>query len=149
MIRTATLADLDSLVLLENSSFETDRLTRLNFRYLLTKANATLLVDDEEGYIRAYAVILYNSATSTARLYSIAVGAEYRGQRIGQQLLKAVEENAIGNGRLSLRLEVRRDNQSAIKLYQNAGYREIAIIEDYYEDHREAIRFEKKLAPEK
>lgn len=149
MIRAATLTDLDSLIQLENHSFESDQLSRRNFRYLLTKANATTLVDADNQHIRGCAIILYNSATSIARLYSIVVGAEYRGQGIGQHLLKAAEEDAVRNKRLSLRLEVRRDNHQAIQMYIKNGYKEIGILNDYYEDHMEAIRFEKRLASKK
>jgi len=37
------------LVGIENRCFDTDRITRRNFRYLLTKANAVTLVYEEAG----------------------------------------------------------------------------------------------------
>jgi hypothetical protein len=41
MIRPATLADLDTLLALEQACFDSDRLSR--FRYMLTKAHARTL----------------------------------------------------------------------------------------------------------
>jgi len=147
MIREATTDDLDALVYLENSSFETDKISRRNFRYLLNRANASTFVDEDSGKIRAYSIILYNSATSHARLYSIVVGSEYRGLGIGQALLAASEKDAILNECISMRLEVRRDNSTAIHLYEKNGYKQIGILDDYYEDHMGAIHFEKEIVP--
>ncbi|MBN2600767.1 MAG: GNAT family N-acetyltransferase/peptidase C39 family protein [Candidatus Marinimicrobia bacterium] len=147
MIREATADDLESLVYLENSSFETDKISRRSFRYLLSRANATTFVDEENGKVRAYSIILYNSATSHARLYSLVVGSEYRGLGIGQALLLASEQNAVQNECISMRLEVRRDNATAIRLYQKNGYKQIGILDDYYEDHMGAIHYEKEIVP--
>ncbi len=64
MIRSATLNDLSELGRIENLSFETDRFSRRSFRYLLTKANAKTLVDEQEGQIRGYVMLLFNVGTS-------------------------------------------------------------------------------------
>ena len=91
MILRARKRDLDALVDLENRSFSTDRLSRRNLKYLLTKANATTLVDRENGAVRGYALVLYNAGTSLARLYSLVVGSEHRGLGLGGALLGAAE----------------------------------------------------------
>ena len=49
MIRHATLRDLDGLVELERRSFDADLISRRSFRHLLTRANASLVVADEDG----------------------------------------------------------------------------------------------------
>ena len=48
---------------------------------------------------------------------------------------------------ITLRLEVRRNNTTAIRLYEKLGYKQIGLLPDYYEDHMEALRYEKLLAP--
>ncbi len=45
------------------------------------------------------------------------------------------------------RLEVRGDNQAAIRLYQTMGYRQFGRYPDYYEDHSDALRFHKRIIP--
>ncbi|MFP3874986.1 MAG: GNAT family N-acetyltransferase/peptidase C39 family protein [Thiohalophilus sp.] len=147
MIRPATLADLDELVRIENVSFVTDRFSRRNFRYLLTKANACSLVDEEHGRLRGYAMLLFNTGTSLARLYSYAVDPAWRGQGVGQALVSAAESEAVAHDCIALRLEVRRDNTASIRLFEKNGYRPIGTVEDYYEDHMAALRYEKSLAP--
>lgn len=147
MIRPATLQDLDALVQIENRSFVTDRITRRNFRYLLTKANAATLVEVEGGMVRGYAMLLFHTGTSLARLYSYAVDPDHRGRGIGRELVRASEALALERDCISLRLEVRRDNGPSLKLFRSQGYRYLEEVPDYYEDHADALRFEKLLAP--
>lgn len=147
MIRTATVDDLDALVSLENSNFETDRISRRAFRYLLTKANAATLVDQEDGVLCGYALLLFNTGTSLARLYSFAVNQAYRGRGIGLALVQACEQLALEHDCVSLRLEVRKDNAASRSLFENHGYRYLEMVPDYYEDHADAWRYEKMLLP--
>lgn len=146
MIRQATLQDLDSLVEIENASFDVDRLSRRSFRYLLTKANAATLVYEDKGVVLGYVTILFHDGTSLARVYSFA--SRLQGKGVGSALLKAVEMVALERDCISLRLEVRMDNESAIKLYEKLGYKRFGIKPDYYEDHMQALRYEKRLAPQ-
>jgi hypothetical protein len=46
-----------------------------------------------------------------------------------------------------MRLEIRRDNEASISLFRKMGYRQIGVQPGYYEDHMDALRFEKLLAP--
>lgn len=147
MIRPATLADIDSLVEIENRSFETDRLSRRNFKYLLTKAKSAILVDQEDTKVCGYALLLFSAGTSLVRLYSFAIDPECRRRGIGTQLLAACEDVARENDGIMLRLEVRKDNDPAISLFTKRGYKQFGIFEDYYEDSMEALRLEKSLAP--
>ena len=148
MLQTASLAHLDALTALENRCFVTDRLTRRNFRYMLTKAQADLIVEEEQGKLRGYVLILFSRGTSTARLYSIAVDPAERGKKIGDALVKAAERSAIEHDCVSLRLEIRRDNRASLSLFEHNGYKPFKVVPDYYEDHMDALRFEKHLAPE-
>lgn len=147
MIRTATLDDLDALAGLEKRNFETDRLSRRNFRYLLTKANAVTLIVEENGAAQGYAMVLFNTGTSLARLYTYAVDRPFRGRGIGLALVRACEDLALERDCVSMRLEVRKDNAASRGLFEKHGYRYLEIVPDYYEDHEDAWRYEKILAP--
>jgi ribosomal protein S18 acetylase RimI-like enzyme len=147
MIRTATLADLESLIALEKRAFELDRFSRRTFRYLLSKANAVTLIDEEAGKATGYAMLLFNTGTSLTRLYSLAVDPEWQGQGIGRALMQATEEHAIAHGCVAMRLEVRADGTRARALYESQGYRQLGSVADYYEDGMQAIRYEKRLMP--
>lgn len=160
-IRRATVSDIPALLEVENRSFESDRLTRRNFNYLLKRGNAVCLVETHavasaagtagEGppqprRIAGYVLLLFNAGTSLARLYSFAVDPDFRRQGVAQRLLAEAEREAKEHECVYLRLEVRRDNEPAIELYRRAGYREFGIYRDYYADHMEALRLEKRLA---
>ncbi len=147
MIRPARLDDLDALVRIENTTFETDRISRRNFRYLLTKANAATLVDERQDEVRGYAMVLFNTGTSLARLYSYAVDPAWQRRGIGGALVGNCEQMALERECIALRLEVRRDNPASLRLFEKLGYRYLEVVPDYYEDHASALRFEKILAP--
>ena len=150
-LRPADLSDLSALLALEQGSFSGDRISRRQFRYLLTRGHAVTLVacsgEDTTALILGYVMVLFSRGTSLARLYSIAVSAQARGQGVGRALVQAAEQAAIDQGCADLRLEVRRDNTASLALFQGLGYREFGTIEDYYEDHMGAIRLQKSLAP--
>lgn len=147
MIRRATLEDLDALLEIENSSFDSDRISRRSFRHLLSKGHSATIVDDEGGVLRGYAMVLFHAGLSLARLYSIAVSPNFQGQGIGHCLVDAAEQAARDNDCVYMRLEVRRDNTPSIEMFRKHGYRQFGTYDDYYEDHMEALRFEKMLVP--
>jgi len=147
MIRAATVQDIDALVDLENRCFTTDRLSRRSFRHLLTKGHAATLVDEGEGRVAGYVMVLFHAGTSLARLYSIAVDPQRRGGGVGRRLVAAAEAAALEQECVYMRLEVRRDNEPSLALFRSLGYRQFGRYTDYYEDHMEALRFEKSLAP--
>lgn len=148
-IREAGVQDVDALVALEQSAFQGDRISRRQFRYLLTRGHArTLVAPDPVGRgLLGYVMLLFSRGTSLARLYSIAVSEAARGMGLGRELVRAAEEVARRNGCADLRLEVRRDNPASLALFRGMGFREFGTIEDYYEDHMGALRLQKSLAP--
>jgi len=148
MIRDATLDDLDALVQIENRCFDGDRLSRRNFRYLLTKGNAETVVEVDGGVMRGYAMLLFNTGTSLARMYSLAVDPDQQRKGVASALLQAAEERARRHDAVTLRLEIRKDNHASIGLFRRHGYREFGLYTDYYEDHMDAVRFEKSLVQE-
>jgi ribosomal protein S18 acetylase RimI-like enzyme len=148
MIRQATIHDLEALVELENASFSGDRVSRRSFRHMLTKGHASTLVDDDAGRIRGYVLLLFSKITALARLYSIAVSPAARGHGVGRALVAAAEEESLANDCIAVRLEIRRDNDASLSLFRACGYDEFGVVEDYYDDHTDAIRFEKHLTPQ-
>ncbi len=92
-------------------------------------------------------LLLFSRATSVARLYSIAVAAQARSRGVGRALVAAAEQAAWAQDRAYVRLEIRRDNLASQALFEGVGYRRFGILSDYYEDHMEALRYEKTLSP--
>ena len=145
-MRLATLADLEALLALE-AYFPGDRISRQGFRHLLSKGHAEVWLLEREGRVWGDAVVLYRRGFDSARLYSLVVHSDARGEGLGGRLLSRVEEAALHKGCVSLRLEVREDN-AARGLYERRGYHMVGRTADYYEDASAAIRMRRALVPE-
>jgi ribosomal protein S18 acetylase RimI-like enzyme len=61
-----------------------------------------------------------------AWLYDIAVEPELRGRGLGRALLRLVEDEVRAEGVSRIELNVFGDNSPARRLYESAGYTEIA-----------------------
>jgi len=144
-IRPALLTDLDQLVALEKTCFDTDQLSRRSFKHWISTEHRALLVAEQEKIISGYVLIIYHPGTRLARVYSLAVAPTQRGTGVAKLLMSAGEQAANDAGRLYLRLEVSVDNISAIKLYETLGYQKFGIYRDYYEDHKDALRYQKRI----
>lgn len=144
-MRPARRADVAALVALEDASFDHDRLSRRSFLWMLTKAKAVLLVAEDADGLAGYGLILLHAGGALARVYSVVVAERRRGSGLGRRLMVALEEAARDRGAAHLRLEVRPDNQAAITLYESLGYHRFAVVHDYYEDHADAHRYEKRI----
>jgi ribosomal protein S18 acetylase RimI-like enzyme/predicted double-glycine peptidase len=143
--RFAVAEDIDALQLLENQCFEQDRLSRRNFLWMIQRAHGKLLIAEDRTGLAGYSLVLFHRGTSLARLYSLAIESRARGMGLGLALLQQSEQLAIDHECAHLRLEVRPDNSAAIRLYERAGYRLFAEVDDYYEDHARALRYEKRV----
>ncbi len=143
-IRRAAFRDLTALLALE-ASFPGDRLSRRGFRHLLRRANGDVWVAVDRDGLLGNAVVLYRRNAKSARLYSLVVAAAARGRGIARALLETAELAAAARRAQRLYLEVRCDNDAAIRLYQKLGYRLLGRLPRFYEDGQDALRFERRL----
>ena len=146
LMRPATLDDLSALAELEGRCFEATRLGRQQFRWMMVEANASLTVAEGDGRILGYALVLFRQDSTLARLHSIATDPRARGNGIGQRLLEAAEASAQDHRCAYLRLEVCPDDRQAVALFERNGYSNLGLLPDFFPDHREALRMEKRVA---
>lgn len=144
-IRRATRADVDALLALEEATFDSDRISRAQWRRHIESSSAAVFVGGTPVRVDAAAVVFYRRNARTARLYSLAVGSHARGTGLGGALLASAETDARTRGCTSMRLEVRSDNPAAIALYERRGYRRIARLPGFYEDDADGWRYVKVL----
>lgn len=145
-IRRACDGDADRLYGIEKASFRSDLLSPRSLHRLIASPSAAVMVAEVGASIAGYCVVLFRENSLSARLYSIAVEPAHAGLGIGRTLLAAAEREALARARASLRLEVRTDNERAIALYRQSGFREIGKRPDYYQDGATALRMEKPLS---
>lgn len=90
------------------------------------------------------AFINYDIIYERIELVDIYVLEEYRNQKIATKLIEKMLEDATNNNVKSISLEVRKDNEKAIKLYNKFDFKEVAIRKNYY--HMiDGILMEKKV----
>lgn len=144
-LRPVVATDLEALVTLEEAAFSTDRLSRRSFRHWITHTDRAFLVATVDGTVAGYILVIYHAGTRLARLYSIATDPRFRSRGIARRLIEAGEQAASDSERFIMRLEVGAENRRAIALYESLGYTGFGIYHDYYEDHTDAIRMQKRI----
>lgn len=144
-VHRARPADLEALVALEDRSFDSDRMSRAQYRRHLDSESALVLAATTEDELLGSAVLFFRRNSAVARLYSLTTRPESRGQGVGSALIEAAHRAARRRGCLALRLEVRVDNVSAISLYEKLGYRRLAPLKGYYQDGVDGWRYELRL----
>lgn len=146
-----------ALTALEERCFATDRLSRRSFQRMVQRDTALLLLAEDAQFVAneskavnsllGYCLVLFHRGTSLSRLYSIAVAPEARGRHVAERLLAEAEREAAQRARIFMRLEVHVHNTNAIRLYEKLGYKPFGVYHDYYEDHGDALRLQKRILP--
>ena len=144
-LRAARPADLPELVALEAACFSYDRISAEAFRHLLSRAHAINLVAEQGAHLLGYGTLLLRRGSRRARLYSLAVAQQARGQGLGRRLLAGLERGAKDRGCNELRMEAKTDNRAALALYQAQGWSVFGRYENYYQDGSPALRLCKTL----
>lgn len=144
-VRPVAPEDIERLLEIEETCFSSDRLSRRSFQRWIKGDSSILLVLEEAAQVWGYGLVLLHKGTRLARLYSIALDPAMRGRGHASALMLALEAAAVEEDRLFMRLEVAKQNVSAIQLYQRLGYRVFGEFSDYYEDHSDALRMQKRI----
>ncbi|HLA74344.1 MAG TPA: N-acetyltransferase [Gammaproteobacteria bacterium] len=144
-MRPALLSDINALAALE-LNFPSDRLSARSFRHLLTRGHAEVLVSQQGADITGNIVVLYRRNCTHARLYSLVVHPQHQQRGIARTLLNAAEQAAGNKNCTTIGLEVRPDNEAALRLYQKMGYSVTVRIPAFYEDGAPALRLRKNIA---
>jgi len=76
--------------------------------------------------------IIYWLIQDEMQVNNIAVRADFRGQGIGEAVMRLVLDNAALAGVRSVSLEVRVSNMPARSLYRKLGFEPIGLRKEYY-----------------
>jgi ribosomal-protein-alanine N-acetyltransferase len=139
MMRIATSSDIDSIVEIENLSFEVPWESRIFQSYADYPG---FIVLESDGVILGYAVLVV--IKRAAHLASIATHPEYRRMGVATALLEGCALLAKENSYSFIRLEVREKNKDAQEFYLSNGFEVTGNIPRYYLDDN-AIVMERKV----
>ncbi|WP_426358939.1 peptidase C39 family protein [Pseudocolwellia sp. HL-MZ19] len=143
--RKAQLSDINDLLVIESTCFTSDKISKRSFIRWINSDNGIFIVAHRNQEVVGYGLVYCHKGRRLVRLYSMAVLPAARKQGIAEHLLQQLEQAAAAQGRLFMRLEVNKNNHNAIRLYEAAGYRIFGEYSDYYEDHSDALRMQKKV----
>ena len=88
----------------------------------------TALADEDvAGYCGIYL------AADEGEITNVAVAPPFRRHKVAQELLEKTMAKAYEKGARKIFLEVRSQNEPAIRLYQKAGFYQIGVRKNYYQ----------------
>lgn len=126
--------DVDAVATLEASLFPDDPWSAESFWSELAGVPATrhyLVAEDGFGALLGYAGLLVGPGEGDVQ--TIAVAPSAQGQGLGARLLDALLDEARGRGLSAVLLEVREDNDAAIRLYRSRRFEQLARRRGYYQ----------------
>lgn len=136
--RVATLDDIPTLQKFEQQLIEYERPFDVNLKdectyydlnYLITSNAAELIVayNDKEiigsGYAKIVSAQPYHKNPEYVYMGFMFVKPEYRGQGVIQKIIELLKKWSISKNHFEVRLEVYNGNNSAIKAYENNGFK--------------------------
>ena len=126
--RTMQIDDLDAIMIIEPQIYP-HPWTRGNFSDSISSGySAWVLLLDEK--IIGYALLMM--VLDEAHLLNLSIATAYQKQGLGRYLLEHMLQIAKNHQAANMFLEVRPSNISAIALYENIGFNEMAIRRNYY-----------------
>jgi [ribosomal protein S18]-alanine N-acetyltransferase len=128
--------DIPAVLHIETLSFQSTWPANAFANELRDNKLAHYFVGRVDGRIVAYGgiwVILEDSHVTT-----IAVHPEMRGQRLGEEMLVHLLDEAIERGASWITLEVRETNDVAQRLYRKYGFTVVSTRRGYYSDNNES-----------
>lgn len=126
--RYMTMADLNNIMEIEPHIYS-HPWTRGNFVDSLNSGYSAWVLESD-GEIVGYALMMM--VLDEAHLLNISVAKAYQKRGLGRLLLEHMIRIAREKKAANMFLEVRQSNVSAISLYENIGFNEMAIRRGYY-----------------
>ena len=134
VIEEMKVDDIDGVFEVEKNCFE-DYWSKDSFKKELSNNLAKYLVAKVDGKVAGYVGIWF--VVDEGHITNVAVHEDYRGQKIGDQLIKELVQVCTDNKIVSMTLEVRTSNTVAQNLYRKYGFKMAGIRKEYYSNNKE------------
>ncbi len=133
-IETATIKQLDELFKIEEDCFDQEAFTKQQIAYLLSDFNTIALIakstNDIAGFVIAQIEVEEN--TEYGHIVTINVAPSFRRKGVATKLLQEIVSFLKQRSITQIRLEVREDNNPALKLYNKLDYKIQGKLDRYY-----------------
>ena len=123
--------DIEPVVALEHDLFEDAWAPEAFWDELAQGDSRTYVVAEEDGTVVGYAGLA--EMPDEAYVQTLGVARTHQRQGLGATLLTALLDDAKRRGAPRVGLEVRIDNEPAIRLYERYGFEAIAVRKRYYQ----------------
>jgi ribosomal-protein-alanine N-acetyltransferase len=145
-IRPMTTADLSAVLEIEKALFPIDAWTDALFLAELAEVSISrdVSVAILDSQLVGYASFRYVGKQGDVN--TVAVASDQQGKGIGSALMDWLESQAVLRNVREIFLEVRSDNEAAIKMYAARGYERIDIRRNYYGNTIDANIMRKRVA---
>lgn len=130
-LRPMQMTDLDAVMAIEPTIY-THPWTRGNFSDSINSGYSAWVLESNQIII-GYALLMM--VLDEAHLLNLSVAKDQQKQGLGRYLLEHMLQIAKNHKAANMFLEVRPSNISAIALYENMGFCEMALRRGYYPAH--------------
>lgn len=134
IIEAMTVHDIDEVVAIENASFPMPW-PASTFIKDIESTRSVCYVARIEGKLVGYAVGWL--VPNELHVGNLAIDLPFRRRGIGSRLLSVLLDLASAKGIGRTTLEVRASNAKAISLYRKFGFKEVALVPNYYRSENE------------
>lgn len=124
----------EEILIIENAS-QSSPWSRQSFLNEIGRENGSFLVAEDKGRVLGFAGMW--QVVDEAHIITVAVDPNRRRSGIGRKLIIELLLRARADGASCSTLEVRANNEVAIKLYESLGFKSVGIRKRYYPDNRE------------
>ena len=131
MIRRMRWWDIEPVVALEHALFDDAWSTEMFWDELAQGDTRTYVVAEDDDEVVGYAGLA--AMPDEAYVQTIGVAASHQRRGLGTTLLTTLMDDAKRRGIPRMGLEVRIDNEPAIRLYERYGFEAIAVRKRYYQ----------------
>ncbi|MDO4519450.1 MAG: ribosomal protein S18-alanine N-acetyltransferase [Eubacteriales bacterium] len=131
VLREMLVEDLDQVMEIEEALFQPPW-TREGFFTYLMRDEGMFLVVEEKGKILGYCGIIL--VLDEGDITNVAVRSDRQGEGIGHFLVDGLIRLCSERGVNVIHLEVRKSNETAIRLYSRLGFEQDGIRKNYYTD---------------
>lgn len=131
IVERGTRADLDGVLEIEHASFNNPT-TREWYEGELSRPEVCFIYVLRLPESRVAGFCTFWRVADQIHINNFAIHPDHRGRGLGRQLLDRVLAEADALGAPNVTLEVRRSNQTALRLYAAAGFEVASVRPAYY-----------------